>query len=180
MQLEDHQQAIAACHGDEQAFLYLIEIHQRKMYGIAFSYLHHEADALDVVQNTVYKAWLKCRRLQDPTRFTPWLFRILIHCCMDKLRRRKKHSAVAVDFFYSSETLEMVNVYRMDLNKAMQHMKPKYRHVLTLRYFQDMTVSDIAMVLNKSEGTIKTWIHQGLKKLRFYMDQGGERYHESF
>lgn len=72
---------------------------------------------------------------------------------------------------------EMVNVYKLDLEEAMDRMKPKYRHALMLKYYQEMTVPEIARILDKPEGTIKTWIHQGLKQLRGQMERGGEVYH---
>lgn len=65
-ELEEREWAAAACSGDEQAFYQLISIHRRKLYGIAYSYLRNEADALEAIQETVCKAWIKCRRLKDP------------------------------------------------------------------------------------------------------------------
>ncbi|MNI95392.1 ECF RNA polymerase sigma factor SigW [compost metagenome] len=58
---------------------------------------------------------------------------------------------------------------RLDLERAMNRMKPKYRHVVMLKYYQDMTSAEIAKVLNKPEGTIKTWLREGLKQLRNYL-----------
>lgn len=72
---------------------------------------------------------------------------------------------------------EMISDSRLDLHQAMLRLKPKYRHVLMLKYYQDMTLTDIAKVLDRPEGTVKTWLHQGLKQLRGKMDAGGEVYH---
>lgn len=58
---------------------------------------------------------------------------------------------------------------RIDLERAMERMKKKYRHVVMLKYYQDMTTAEIAKVLQKPEGTIKTWLREGLKQLRKYM-----------
>ncbi len=65
----------------------------------------------------------------------------------------------------------------MDLDSALDQLKPKYRHVLTLKYYQDMTLTEIARVLDCPEGTVKTWLHQGLKQLRRHMHVGGELYY---
>jgi len=48
---------------------------------------------------------------------------------------------------------------------------------LTLKYYQDMTLAEIARVLDCPEGTVKTWLRQGLKQLRRHMDVGGELYY---
>lgn len=58
---------------------------------------------------------------------------------------------------------------RLDLERAMSRLKPKYRHAVMLKYYQDMTTGEIAKVLNKPEGTIKTWMRQGLMQLRKYL-----------
>lgn len=60
----------------------------------------------------------------------------------------------------------MVSDSKLDLERALSRMKPKYRHVLILKYYQDMTISDIANILDVPEGTVKTRLHQGLKLLR--------------
>lgn len=72
---------------------------------------------------------------------------------------------------------EMVSDSRLDLHQAMGRLRPKYRHVLVLKYYQDMTLAEIANVLDKPEGTVKTWLHQGLKQLRGKLNAGGEVYH---
>ncbi|MCM3703838.1 sigma-70 family RNA polymerase sigma factor [Paenibacillus macerans] len=173
--MEEREWATAACKGDEQAFCRLIAAHQRKLYGIAYSYLRSEPDALEAIQETVCKAWVKCRSLKDPDAFIPWLIRILIHCCIDELKRRKR-----VLPFVSAPPQgngEMVSVYKLDLDSALDRLKPKYRHVITLKYYQDMTLAEIARVLDCPEGTVKSWLHQGLKQLRRHMSIGGELYY---
>ena len=64
---------------------------------------------------------------------------------------------------------EMQSNDRIDLEQAMDRMKTKYRHVVMLKYYQDMTTAEIAKVLRKPEGTIKTWLREGLKQLRNYV-----------
>ncbi|MCH1641861.1 sigma-70 family RNA polymerase sigma factor [Paenibacillus timonensis] len=173
--MEEREWAAAACSGDEQAFYQLISLHRRKLYGIAYSYLRNESDALEAIQETVCKAWIKCRRLKDPEAFIPWLIRILINCCIDELKRRKRVLPYVAETVQS--TGEMVSVFKMDLDSALDRLKPKYRHVLTLKYYQDMTLAEIARVLDCPEGTVKTWLHQGLKQLRRHMNVGGELYY---
>lgn len=167
--------ADAACRGDEDAFYHLISTHKRKLYGIAYSYLRSEADALEVVQETICRAWSKCNRLKDPESFMPWLIRILINCSIDEQKRRKRVTPLTIET--STATAEMVSVQRLDLEMALERLKPKYRHVLTLKYYQDMTLTDIAKVLDCPEGTVKTWLHQGLKQIRGQMNSGGELYY---
>ncbi|WP_055105472.1 sigma-70 family RNA polymerase sigma factor [Paenibacillus ihumii] len=172
--MQEREWAAAACRGDEDAFYKLVSSQKRKLFGIAHSYLKNEADALEAVQEAVCRAWIKCRKLRDPDAFVPWLIRILINCCHDELKYRKKTLP------HYSETsqpkIEMISIHKLDLERALDLLKPKYRDVLMLKYYQDMTLTEISRILQRPEGTVKTWLHQGLKQIREHIRKGGEGY----
>lgn len=152
---------------DEEVFYERLASEHRKLYALAYSYLRSEADALEAVQEASCRAWMKRKQLKNEQAFTPWLLRITINCCMDELRRKKR--VVLTEKLEEEEAQEMRSSDRLDLERAMKRMKPKYRHAVMLKYYQDMTNAEIAKVLNKPEGTIKTWMRQGLMQLRKYM-----------
>ncbi len=152
---------------NEETFFKRLSEDHRKLYSIAFSYLRNEADALEMIQEASCRAWIKRKKLKDEQSFTPWIIRITINCCMDELRRRKRE--FPADKLHEDAVQEMKSSDRMDLERAMERMKPKYRHVVMLKYYQDMTTVEIAKVLQKPEGTIKTWLREGLKQLRKYL-----------
>ncbi|MFM9280570.1 RNA polymerase sigma factor [Paenibacillus jiagnxiensis] len=152
---------------DEDTFYERLSAEQRRLYTIALSYMRTEADALEVVQEVSCRAWMKRSKLKDEQSFRPWLIRITINCCMDELRRRKR--VFPAEHLQEYAAHEMKSNDRIDLKRAMDRLKPKYRHVVVLRYYQDMTIAEIAKVLNKPEGTIKTWLREGLKQLRGYL-----------
>ncbi|MEW4371359.1 sigma-70 family RNA polymerase sigma factor [Paenibacillus kandeliae] len=175
--MEEREWAIAACKGDEEAFYQLVSMHRRKLYGIAYGYMHNEQDALDMLQETVCRGLLQCRKLRNPERFIPWLIRIMINCCMDELKR-KRRSVPLMEHHTDQSMVEMKNEDRLDLEHALQRLQPKYRHVLILKYYNDLTLTEIASILERPEGTVKTWLHQGLKQIRLKLDKGGDIPHE--
>ncbi|OBZ14144.1 RNA polymerase subunit sigma [Bacillus sp. FJAT-27264] len=152
---------------EEEAFFKRLYVEHRKLYAIAYSYLGNEADALEVVQEASCRAWMKRKKLKDEQAFTPWVIRITINCCMDELRRKKR--VFPAEQLIEKAAQEMQSNERIDLERAMNRMKPKYRHAVILKYYQDMTTVEIAKVLKKPEGTIKTWVREGLKQLRRYL-----------
>lgn len=152
---------------DEEQFRNYLTGQQRKLYSVAYSYLRNEADAIEIVQEAVCRAWIKRKKLKNSESISPWLFRITINCCMDELRRRKR--IFPIERWDKEPMDEMKNNDRIDLEHAMNRMKNKYRHVVMLKYYQDMTVPEIAKVLKKPEGTVKTWLREGLKQLRKYL-----------
>lgn len=163
----DEVRLVDFAHMDEEAFFERLYKEHRKMYAVAYSYLRTEADALEVIQEASCRAWMKRKKLKDEQSFTPWIIRITINCCMDELRRKKR--VVVTERLEERAAQEMKSNDRIDLERALNRIKPKYRHVILLKYYNDMTTIDIAKVLKKPEGTIKTWLRQGLKQLRSYI-----------
>ncbi|MNC25650.1 RNA polymerase sigma factor SigV [compost metagenome] len=66
----------------------------------------------------------------------------------------------------------MTSDRKLDMEQALDSVKLKYRQVLVLKYYRDMTLTEIAEVLGKPEGTVKTWLNKGLKQLRDKMKGG--------
>ncbi|OWA35238.1 RNA polymerase subunit sigma [Saccharibacillus sp. O16] len=152
---------------EEELFFKRISEQQRKLYAIAFSYLRREADALEAVQEASCRAWIKRKKLKNPEMFSSWMVRIVINCCMDELRRRKRSFPTAE--LEERHAEEMRSNDRIDLERAFARMKPKYRHTVMLKYYHGMTSAEIAKVLRKPEGTIKTWLREGLKQLKAFL-----------
>ncbi|GGN99876.1 sigma-70 family RNA polymerase sigma factor [Saccharibacillus kuerlensis] len=149
----------------EEFFFERIDRQSGKLYSIAYSYLRSEADALEMLQEASFRAWSKKKSLKDEALFDSWLIRILINCCMDELRRRKK--VVPLERVGEERRQpEMQSSSAIDLEHAMQKMPEKYRHVLILRFYHDMTLNEIARILNKPESTIKTRLYRALKQIR--------------
>ncbi|KWX73914.1 sigma-70 family RNA polymerase sigma factor [Paenibacillus jilunlii] len=163
--------------GEEQLFIRQVSEQKKILYGIAYSYLRNEPDALEVLQEATYRAWSKRKSLKDTGRFAPWMTRILVNCCKDELKRRKRLAPGRADSCSSSGIMEMTSDRKLDMEQALDGVKLKYRQVLVLKYYRDMTLPEIAEVLDRPEGTVKTWLNKGLKQLRHKMKlRGGLEY----
>jgi RNA polymerase sigma factor (sigma-70 family) len=160
----------------ETDFYDSILVHREQLYSIAYSYLRNRNDALEAMQEMTCRAWIKSKTLKDPAAFKSWIIRILIYVCIDEQRRRKRTMPLVDERV--GERITDIGHHRMEMLWALEQVKPKYRHVLLLKYYNDMTLSEIANILNKPEGTVKTWQHKGLKQLRTMMKNRGEWNHE--
>lgn len=170
--METHDQATAVAE-EEQAFARWMEAESRRLYSIAYAYLHQEADALEAVQETVSRAWSKRGSVRNPEYFTTWVTKILIRVCIDILHQRKLAAGVTLRQRLRGMAPSMVmpasseaSDLKLDVRQALEQLDTKYRHIVTLKYFCDMTIQDIAKLLRKPDGTIKTWLNKALKQLR--------------
>ncbi|MCD3218179.1 sigma-70 family RNA polymerase sigma factor [Clostridium botulinum C] len=161
-----------AINGDDEAFVKLIDTCKWNLYKIAFSYLKNEQDSLDAIGDTVYKAYINIHKLKEPLFFNTWITKILINLCINKL---KKYSKIVYMKDYEtvnkSTSLEMdIKVSnKIDLYNALDTLDIKYKNLIILKYFEDMTISQISKLLKYPEGTIKVYLKRSLEKLRIQL-----------
>lgn len=155
--------------GDDEAFSELINLHKENLYKIAFVYLKNEQDALDATSDTVYKAYMNIKSIRNPSFFKTWIIRILINSANDRLRAAK--NIIYIDDYQKLDNLYNVEAEfeidaNVDLLNAIDKLDIRFKNIVVLKYFQDMTISEISKVLKLPEGTVKVYLHRSLKKLR--------------
>lgn len=168
--MNDEELVRAAQKGDDEAFYKLISSNKDKLYNMAYCYLKNEQDALEAIQEVTCRAYVTISKLKEPKYFATWLTRIVINYCIDEQKRKSKV------VFINEETAAHCSRNCEDnilLQSAIEKLEPKYKKVIVLKYFQDMTLSSIAKVMDCPEGTIKTWNYRALKQLRALLDKGG-------
>jgi len=136
-------------------------------YRIAFSYVHNEADAQDIVQECAYKAIYNAGKLKKAEFAKTWICRILINEAITFLRKQKRevtgHVAELDEAAAMPEDMT-------DLHKAIDNLKPEEKTVIILRYFEDMKIEEIAKVLRLSVSTVKSRLYRTLAKLKIEIE----------
>jgi len=147
---------------------YLLE-NQTRFYRLAFSYLGHREDALDAVQTAVCRALEKQNELKNEDALKTWFYRILVNTCTDQLRRRKRVVVVppeALDEGSYDDPLP-----DDDLTGKIAALPPEIQTVVRLRFFEELSLQEIAAVTGWNENTVKTRLYGGLKKLRVSLEE---------
>lgn len=139
-------------------------------YRLAYSYTKNPDDALDIVQESIYKAFSSMDSLKNPSYIKTWFYRILVNTAIDFLRKRKKLIVVEEEVLLSFDSGEMDNYENIDLRVALENLPDNYRSVIVLRYFEDLKLEEIGEVLNENVNTVKTRLYSGLKQLRIKME----------
>nr|WP_255723418.1 sigma-70 family RNA polymerase sigma factor [Sporosarcina sp. ACRSL] len=153
--------------GDEAAFYQLLEPLQAQLYRIAFVYVRNEDDAIDIFQQSVIRAYEGLPKLKEPKYFSTWLTRIVINCCKSYIEKNNQIELTDPHAFdgYASTSASHIDE-QLDLWQALSRLEEKYKTVLLLRFYQDLAVKEIALILDCPEGTVKTNIRRGLQALR--------------
>ncbi|GAA0719592.1 sigma-70 family RNA polymerase sigma factor [Clostridium malenominatum] len=157
--------------GDKESFNMLIQGRKEHIYKIAYSYVNNVDDALDIVQDVIYKALTSIESLKNPQYFNTWLTRITINCAINHLRKSKKIVYVdesnIKDIGIDSTNREEI----MDLRRELQKLDVKYKTVIILKYFEDMTLNEISQVLDLPINTVKTHLYRALEKLKINLKE---------
>lgn len=145
----------------------LLDDYQR-YYRLAYSYVGNEADALDIVQESAYKAIKDCRKVREPDYIGTWIHRIVINTALDFLRKQKKESPGMAE---EEMEISYVDQYRdMDLMEVLKQLEEKDRTIIVLRYFEDMKLEDVARATGDNVNTVKTRLYRALKRLRIDLE----------
>ncbi len=164
MQVEGPDPGIVeACQrGDRDAFRALYEAYKDRVYSIAFYYFHGDsAAAHDVTQHVFLKLIDGIARFRGDASFSTWLYRLVVNACLDRRRRgateRQSDAAVLDRIAHPSASHEDAYV-RAEVARAVQTavvgLPPKLRIAILLRYFDDLSYSDMAEALGCSMGTV--------------------------
>lgn len=152
--------------GDDNAFYELINERKSQIYKTAYAYVKNKEEAMDIVSETVYKAYISIKKLKEPSLFNTWLTRILINTSLDFLKKNSKvvplNENVKADAFIIPKDEEQI----IDLKIAVDRLNGKLKTIVILKYFQDMTLVEIAKILQCPLGTVKTMLHKALGELR--------------
>lgn len=166
-----------AIKGNKECLEELLVLHGDQLYRTAYLYVRNREDALDIVQETSYKAFLSIGQLKNEKFFLTWLTKILINCSYDVLKKNKKELPLnnMVELATDKREKEDEN---LDLLEAINRLNEKHKNAIILFYFQDLPISEVAKVMKIPENTVKTYLSRGkerLKKLLGGMNYNGEK-----
>lgn len=163
--------------GDSDAFEALFRQYEKLVFRTAYLIIGDVEKARDVMQEVFVAVW-KSRRTFNPEKgkFTTWLHRITVNKCS---RRQGKHRPTFLSLEETQEKgfqpesnddlPEELTISREEydgLMKALSMLDTKYRSVVVLRYFGDLSCEEIARAVDIPLGTVKSRLHYALKSLR--------------
>lgn len=152
---------------DKQRFAEEVKAMERSLYRVARSYLRHDADAADAVQDALLRAWDKRNSLRDEVLFHTWVTRILINVCKDQL----KHSHDAQPLAEIPEDHVQLPSREREIRAALDALDVKLAVPLTLFYLDGYSLREIGQMLRLPQGTVKNRLFRGRQKLKEMLNE---------
>jgi RNA polymerase sigma-70 factor, ECF subfamily len=160
--------------GEINAFDQLMERYQRLVYSLVTSFASNSEEALDLTQDIFLKAYRQLASFDGRGTLKAWLARIAlnegINSAKSARRRQARHEAwhlVRTDHQPAPQDRDLLAVERQSqVAAALSDLAPRHRLAIELRYLQEMSIHEVAAVLECSEGVARNILFRGLRKLR--------------
>ncbi|RAV29942.1 RNA polymerase subunit sigma-70 [Sinomicrobium soli] len=142
------------------------------MFYIARRYLKREEDAEDAVQDAFILAFRKLHQYREEVSFGAWLKRIVINCCLDRIKMEREHT-VSIDGEFLQVADELPGDWVAEdhitsgmVVRAIESLPDSHRYVLMLFLMEGYDHEEIAGILGISEVNSRTLLFRGKKKLQ--------------
>ncbi len=135
-----------------------------RVFSAAFSICRCREDADDVVQDTFLKYYLQNRDYIDDTHLKAWLLRVAVNRAKDISRTFWRKNRVSWEEYM--DELEFAQPEDRSLFQAVMSLPERYRTVIHLFYYEEYSVQEIASILGRSQGTVKSQLSRGRQLLK--------------
>lgn len=161
----------AFCAGDHTAFDLLARTHRAGLKQLVTRYVRAEADAEDVTQLALVRAFEKRELFRGESKFRTWLYRIAVNVALNHIRKPLHIGDTNVDdiaaFTHSLETSKLVAAEVWGkMAKRIETLPPKQRLVTELRLFHELSFEEVAVIADCTEEAAKMNFHHAVKTLR--------------
>ena len=159
--------------GNAQAFSSLVDQHKNLVFTVALRMLKNKEEAEEVAQDTFIKVYKNLKKFKGDCKLSTWIYRIAHNSCLDQLKKNKrKQTEVVYEELNSMELAEMNTALTVIAQKeraqmiqaCMQRLPAKDAALLTLFYFEEKKLNEMAIVLNLTENTVKVQLFRARAK----------------
>ena len=167
---------------EKYSFMKLYKMYEKYLYSLCFNYVQNPHDALDLVQEIYIKVFKNIDKFDTDMPFHPWIRKISVNTCLN-FTRTIKNNVISMntsisdsddeitleDTFLSKEDVleDVINSETKNIIKRyLNEMQEEYRMVIILRYYEELSYNEIAEIIGKPLGTIKTEIYVQKQFLR--------------
>jgi RNA polymerase sigma-70 factor (ECF subfamily) len=171
--VEDTDLIRQAAKGAVEAYNLLVSRWEKRVYNYLLRITGHREDALDLTQDVFLKAYQNLRKLDDPGRFAPWIYRIAHNEAYSMFRKRRPETDVDEIEPGSTETGITVggsSVFPVELSlavaTAMDRLSPEQREAVVLKIYQGFKFEEMAQILSCPVSTVKSRLYTALELLK--------------
>ncbi len=152
-----------------------VERFESMIFGLCLKMLSRRHDAEDVAQEVFLRAFRNLHRWDGERPLRPWLLTIAANRCRTQLEERGRRPLL-MDLqadWLPERTRTDSHDDAEEIQRALATLRPEYQQCFVLFYLQELSVEEVAEVLDCPEGTVKTWLHRARKEMAEYLRMRG-------
>jgi RNA polymerase sigma-70 factor (ECF subfamily) len=185
--LSDAQLVELVLAGTQEAFEVLVERYKDAVQNLAYRMLSNITEAEDVTQEVFVRAYTQLSTYKPAHKFSTWLLSIASHLAIDQLRRRRFLALPLEDVPFlewitdlgaGPEQSALEGEQHDEIQAYLQKLPSKYRAVILLRYWYDLSYEEIAMALNLTPALVKARLHRARELLARYIQENKDNQEE--
>lgn len=186
---EDYALVQKALKGSERAYSELVSRHQGGVYNQMYKMVNNSEDAADLTQEAFGKAFFKLKSYTPNFAFSTWLYKIAINNCIDYKRKKRLQTMSIDDRIDADSDHDFSGNLRADIlnpeevvireqkikmmKKVVGGLSNKYRAMIELRYYQELSYDEISQHLELPLGTVKAQLFRAKQILGDRLEQPG-------
>lgn len=177
---DDEKIVTTVLEGNRNAFGIIVRKYQKQVYTLMHRFTNSPSEAADLTQEAFLRAYNRLETFQPGKRFFVWLYTLSLNLARDFARKNKKYADTLTENMDDArretpdqERRLIQKGEAMALLEALYRIPEDFREALILRYREDLSMRDIARILNLSVSGAKMRIHRGLIKLRELVSEDG-------
>ena len=160
--------------GETNAFSEIVEMYKDLVYTLAIRLMKNPVIAEEMSQDAFIKVYKNLSKFKGESKLSSWIYRITYNTCLDELRRQKKNfNLVEINEFTENELKTIDNALtkmedeelQSKLKNCIDELPEKMGFLLTLYYFEDHSIKDMADVVGEKQNTVKVNLHRARLKL---------------
>ena len=158
---------IRAARGDQSAFGQLVQEHQSMVYSLAYNFLRDQPMAEELAQEVFLQLYRSLAKIESLSHLKFWLRRVTANRCIDSIRSQANRTEISWDELPEpAAPLEEADpMLTRRLQVLVASLPPRLRLVVTLRFQEDLQLSEIAEVLGMPINTVKSHLYRALELL---------------
>lgn len=169
MQTDELELIARSLRQDTSAYAELVRRYKDAIYHHCFAIVRDEAIAEDIAQETFITAYYKLNSLDTSRRLSTWLFKIATNKALTQLKKASRELVVDEEVFDRMAATygnPVVHTEHNELHDAVATLKPEYRAIISLYYWQGLDYEEIARVLGVPIGSVKGWMSRAKAELK--------------
>lgn len=167
--------------GSADAFRTIVDLYHERLFSVILRIVQDHADAEEVTQETFLRAYRNLSRFQLDSALYTWLYRIAVNAAVDLAKKRRRRAALSLDEehagfdqslpasgqqpFERSERAELLALVR----EGIEALPERYRLILTLREFSELTYEELMETLDLPKGTVESRLFRARSRLRDWL-----------